>query len=236
MLENNYFNFRQFKINHTKSAFKVGFDGVFLGAICNVIGASQILDVGAGCGLLSLMIAQRNSLALITALEPDKNSFLECKENFVNSKWHVRLNCQDIKFQDFQNTDDKFDLIVSNPPYYNSLNFPKTDIKKYSKHTESLNHKELLTMSFEMLNITGILSVILPYNEYIKLSQTAEFKRYNLHRMINVMSKDKITRVVFELTKANVLKTEILDFNIYDYFGNYCKEYLELTDDFYLRK
>src|SRR3989339_367294 len=115
-MANNYFNFKQFKVNQQKSAFKVGTDGVLLGAYADITGAMRILDIGTGTGLIALMLAQRCN-AQIVAIESDHESFLQSCENINSSRWCDRIRVEESALQEFNDV-DKFDLIVTNPPYF----------------------------------------------------------------------------------------------------------------------
>jgi tRNA1Val (adenine37-N6)-methyltransferase len=87
---NNYFQFKQFRINQERSAMKVGMDGVLIGAWTDASNAKQILDVGTGTGLIALMMAQKNNLALVDAIEIDQDAFNEAELNVKNSPWNSR--------------------------------------------------------------------------------------------------------------------------------------------------
>ncbi|MGI9526697.1 MAG: tRNA1(Val) (adenine(37)-N6)-methyltransferase, partial [Weeksellaceae bacterium] len=110
------FKFKQFNVEQKLSAAKVGTDGVLLGAWVNLDPTpSKILDIGTGTGLIALMLAQRSPLSYITALDIDKDAIVEASLNFENSPWPDRLNAVHTSLQAY-NTEEKFDLIISNPP------------------------------------------------------------------------------------------------------------------------
>ena len=111
------FQFKRFSIKQDHCAMKVGTDGVLLGAWCDVTDARHILDVGAGSGLVALMVAQRNYRAIIEAVEIDRDSASDADYNFKHSPWSNRLNLKNIDFLDYRPS-IKFDLIVSNPPFF----------------------------------------------------------------------------------------------------------------------
>jgi tRNA1Val (adenine37-N6)-methyltransferase len=114
---NSYFNFKQFSVCQERSPFKVGTDGVLLGAIADVKGKKRILDVGTGTGLIALMLAQRCD-AEIVAIEPDKESFEQASENVLKSRWSGRISVINISIQDYKDPGEGFGLIVSNPPIH----------------------------------------------------------------------------------------------------------------------
>lgn len=110
------FRFQQFSVQQSKNVFRVGTDGVLLGALCSLSSPKNILEVGTGSGLISLMLAQRESSAKILAIDINSEAIELAGINFKNSPFSDRL---EIKFQDFKNfeSDEKFDLIVCNPPF-----------------------------------------------------------------------------------------------------------------------
>ena len=115
---NNYFQFKQFRIEQEKSAMKVGTDGILLGAWVNISKVKSILDIGTGTGLIALMLAQRCD-ANITGIEIESSAAEEALENANNTPWKNRLTIQNISLQEFSTTSkNKFDLIVSNPPFF----------------------------------------------------------------------------------------------------------------------
>jgi len=116
-MANNYFNFKQFTIYQDKSAFKVGTDGVLLGAYTDVTGVNRILDIGSGTGLISIMLAQRCE-AEITAIEPDNESYIQTCENVSRCDWHERIKVEHTDLQNLNQVQGKFDLIVTNPPFF----------------------------------------------------------------------------------------------------------------------
>jgi len=141
----NNFHFKKFSISQEKSVFKIGTDGVLLGAAADISGSESILDIGTGTGLIALMLAQRSG-AFLTAIEPDKDSFEEASENIRRSPWSHRIQIENITLQEF-NPQKEFDLIVTNPPYFTgSLRNP--DEKKASaRHNVSLSGRNTANCS-----------------------------------------------------------------------------------------
>lgn len=234
MLDNNTFYFRQFSVKHHQSSFKVGFDGVLLGAWCNTAYSAKILDIGTGTGLLALMAAQKNSNAEITGIEPDEHSYSEAEFNFRNSPWNDRLEVFNTSLQDFRISSlQKYDHIICNPPYFSNSLPPPSDLKKNTRHTIMLSHSELLEYSHEILENKGKLSVILPYNEGIAFIGKGKSFNFGLSRHWDVYTS-KNERVLIELTKGNCIKTEYNLLKIYTGFEQYSDEYISLVRDFYI--
>src|ERR1035437_6240212 len=142
-MANNYFSFKKFTIYQDKSAFKVGTDSVLLGACSDVSGVTNILDIGSGTGLISIMLAQRCD-ATITAIESDHDSFIQSCENVDLVDWRNRIKIVNTDLQNFDPDNEKFDLIVTNPPYFSdSLKNPDPR-KSVARHNESLTSTEIL--------------------------------------------------------------------------------------------
>lgn len=114
------FKFKQFSVNQDRCAMKIGTDSVLLGAWTSIeYKANSILDIGAGTGILSLMMAQRSSAEIIDAIEIDDEAYEQCVENFENSPWADRLFCYHASLEEFvAEIDNKYDLIISNPPFF----------------------------------------------------------------------------------------------------------------------
>ena len=114
------FKFKQFAVNQDKCGMKIGTDSVILGAWTSLRkNPKSILDIGSGTGILALMMAQRSNIELIDAIEIDHNAYEQCVENFENSPWSHRLFCYHASLLEFTNeTEDTYDLILSNPPFY----------------------------------------------------------------------------------------------------------------------
>jgi tRNA1Val (adenine37-N6)-methyltransferase len=114
-MANNYFIFKQFRIDQTRSVFKVGTDGVLIGACADLTGAKRILDIGTGTGLIAIMMAQRSDAEII-AIEPDENSYLEACDNVKACKWAERIRVEMTLLQKFfPEETERFDIIISLP-------------------------------------------------------------------------------------------------------------------------
>ena len=152
---------------------KVGTDGVLLGAWCPVEGASRVLDVGTGCGVIALMIAQRNVEAIIEGIDIDEAAIDEAIFNFEQSPWSNRLTA---RLQDFNGMggEKRYDLIVSNPPYFTHGVLPTGDARVQARHTRSLTYGGLIDGASRLLTATGSLSLITGESLGQVASQTQE--------------------------------------------------------------
>jgi tRNA1Val (adenine37-N6)-methyltransferase len=235
-MPNNYFDFKQFSINQEMSAFKVGTDGVLLGACADLSGARRIIDAGTGTGLIAIMVAQRCT-ADIVAIEPDKDSWLEACQNIINCKWHSRIKAENLELQEFAaRPTEKFDIVISNPPYFrDSLLNP--DIRKSSaRHTYSLSSGDILKASETLLREEGNLQLILPYEEgTLFIAEAGDYGFFcNTILKVKPNPQGKIIRLI--------LKFERRKKTVYEKFLTietgvrhmYSKEYKEITKDFYL--
>ena len=178
---NEAFCFKQFEILQDKEVFRVGTDGVVLGALCNGEGAVRALEVGCGTGLISLMLAQRFSSAVFDALDINTKAVEIAGQNFSNSPFANRLNVVEINYNDFESV-EKYDLIVSNPPYFES------DSSKdlIARHQVLLSFQQLIYKSARLISDTGILSVIIPCDDAENFITIAEDNNLHLIRKIDI--------------------------------------------------
>jgi tRNA1Val (adenine37-N6)-methyltransferase len=164
MGSNNYFKFKQFTVTQEFSAMKVGVDSVILGAWVKINDANTILDVGTGTGLLALMMAQRSN-AMITAIEIDDLAYREAISNIQVSPWPDKIRVINSSFQDFaEKGTTEFDLIISNPPYFENSSQPEDHRRRNARHNDELPFADLINGSLKLLSEKGKLSLILPVN------------------------------------------------------------------------
>ena len=158
------FQFKQFSVDQTDCAMKINTDGVLLGAIAEADAPKSILDIGTGTGVIALMLAQRYTEAMIDAVEIDASAAATAGRNFKNSIFHEALNIFPVDINEFleHHPRNKYDLIISNPPFYiNSLESPAKK-KSLAKHTE-LNFFEMLVKHVARhLSENGCCWLILP--------------------------------------------------------------------------
>ena len=231
----NYFSFKQFTIYQDKAAFKVGTDGVLLGATADLTGVSRILDAGTGTGLIALMLAQRCG-AEIVAIEPDYDSYIQCCYNVSGSRWNDRINVEQTTLQNF-NPGYKFDLIISNPPFFtDSLKNPDPR-KSASRHNDSFTNPELLKGASRLMAEGGRLQVILPYAEgNIFIAEASEYGFYcNNILKIRPLPTSEIRRMILTFSKQLLTPTEKFLTIEHGNRHDFTEEYINLTKEFYLK-
>lgn len=198
------FHCKQFSLNHTKSSMKIGTDSILLSSLTPQQTHKKILDIGTGCGIIALCMAQKYPIAQITAIDIDKNSIEEASDNFNKSKYKTRLIAQEIDLQTFTRIkEDTFDLIVTNPPYFISSLECSCKKRNRARHTRSLNFQDLIQSSEKLLSQCGILSLILPAIESKILETIAMEKGFKTIYRANIYSKPEkqCERVVLHLQK-----------------------------------
>jgi tRNA1Val (adenine37-N6)-methyltransferase len=235
-MANSFFRFKQFTINQDKCAFKVGTDGVLLGACANVTGMKRILDIGTGTGLIALMLAQRCDAEII-AIEPDNDSFVQASQNVRLSKWSSRIRIENCTLQNFNPDNTSFDLIVSNPPYFiDSLKNPDP-AKSDTRHNDSLTHSDILTGARRLLAEEGLLQLIMPYDEgNIFIADAQEHGFYcNSILKIRPMPSSEIRRLILGFTRKRTKPTENFLTIEKGKRHEFTDEYIRLMKDFYLK-
>ena len=235
MGRNNYFQFKQFTIQQEKSAMKVGTDGVLLGGWVNTKRCDTVLDIGAGTGVIALMMAQRTN-AKIMGIEIEENAALEAQQNVADSPWKGRVEIVHSSLQDFvEKQSSTFDLIVSNPPFFSNASKAGNKNRTLARHNDSLPFSELLSYSYKLLSAEGTLAVILPNEAAGKFETLARKIGLFLTRKMEVKPKvsKNVNRVLFEFSKTPkaFTKDQLI---IYNEDGSYAAQYKELLSAFYL--
>jgi len=216
---------------------KVTTDGCLFGAIIDHEEAKQILDIGAGTGLLSLMMSQKICGAMITAVEIDRGSAIECAINFEASRWKDRLKIINSSIQELaEKSSQKFDLIVSNPPFYQNHFLPKNNNQSIARHQESLTLTELVKCVDSLLEDDGVFYVILPSWESENLLQILKSHKLLLKRRIEVYNFGgcRIFRVILLLTREDTKCHASEELIIRDHRHEYTPEFKELMAPYYL--
>ena len=216
---------------------KVGLDGVLLGTWTPIENARKMLDVGCGTGLIALMLAQRSE-AEIRCIEIDENAVLQATENINNSPWSNRISVLQNSFQNFANISaERFDLIVSNPPYFvNSLKAPDEN-RTAARHTDSLTHEELIENALKLMNQSGRICLILPVVEALQCIQFAESKGLYCSKQVTVFPKPGVQAkrflLEFSRTQQQKIETELTIES--EIRHHYSPEFSKLAKEFYLK-
>lgn len=229
-----FFQFKQFKVFHDRCAMKVGTDGVLLGAWVNITDEKSILDVGTGSGVIALMLAQRTTTSSIDALEIAEPDFLQARENVVLSPWPNRISVHHTALQNFT-AKKTYDLIVSNPPFFQNSQLPPSPSRANARHNLTLSQDDFLQAVLPLLNTKGRLAIILSYPEGNQFRVKAE-TTYGLNtiRQLSLFSKKSKPqeRWLFEFSRqAQPIKNEVLVIHEGDQWSD---PYQELTRAFYL--
>ena len=166
MGRNNGFTFKQFHIDHDRCAMKVGTDGILLGAWAPIARVSRVLDIGAGSGLLALMLAQRtDENVTVDAVELDEDAAAQARENVAESPWADRISVHTADIQQWvAGLTTRYDLIVSNPPYYEQGVECATPQREQARYTTTLDHQALLACATDAITEDGFFCVVLPEN------------------------------------------------------------------------
>lgn len=230
------FKFKRFTIRDDKCALKLGTDAVILGAWTTVKNNGSKFDIGTGCGILAMMLAQR-STGTIDAIDIHLPSVTQANKNFKNSPWIERMQVIHSSLQKFSATsENKYDLIISNPPYFeNDLKSPN-ELKNMSRHNDQLPFSELISGVNILLKPTGKFSLILPSSASIRFENEANLQHLYCQRETIVFPKPdkKPNRILLEYGKKPVISKASTSLTIRNIDNSYTKEYIELTQDFYL--
>ena len=234
------FQFKQFSVCQSESAMKIGTDNVLLGAWTPIENHPRsILDIGAGTGILALMLAQRTSAQTIDAIEIDENAYIECTNNFENSPWADRLFCYFASFDEFveEMLDEPYDLIISNPPFYTSNYRTNQSARNKARFEDSLPFPTLIEGVSKLLSANGTFSVIIPFAEegsFIELAQQNNLFPNKITRVRGNETSD-VKRSLITFIKTQPVTCPINELVIEKERNVYTNAYVALTKDFYLK-
>lgn len=239
------FSFKQFSVAQDRCAMKVGTDGVLLGSWVNLESRPfSVLDIGAGTGLIALMLAQRSDAGQIYAIEIDEDAYEQCVDNFENSPWADRLFCFHASLDEFaeEPEEEKYDLIVSNPPYFGPPPITTkseaniSDSRSKARFYDSLPFEDLIAYSSQLLSENGELAVIIPYSEEQAFIAFAKAKTLYLNRITRVRgtanASIKRSLLQFSFIKKPFEEQElVLEITRH----HYTDAFKELVNEFYLK-
>jgi tRNA1Val (adenine37-N6)-methyltransferase len=233
------FHFKQFSIHQDKTAMKVGTDGVLLGAWCPIDNHPfSVLDIGAGTGILSLMLAQRSNAEQIDAIEIDENAYEQAVENFENSPWGDRLFCFHAGLDEFvEEPEDEYDIIISNPPFYSEDYKTENKQRALARFQDALPFEDLIEAANLLLSENGIFAVIIPYKEeerFLDLCAQVELFPVKVTRVKGSHTTPIVRSLLaFKRYELSVLEADelVIEMNRHEYTDTY----INLTKDFYLK-
>lgn len=232
------FKFKQFSVEHSQCAMKIGTDSVLLGAWTPINhNPSSVLDIGAGTGILSLMLAQRSDAQVIEALEIDDKAYEQCVDNFEQSQWNDRLFCFHASLYEFtKDIEDSYDLIICNPPFYSENYKTENQQRDLARFQDAMPFNHLLEGVAMLLSKHGVFSVIIPYTEedkFIRIANQFDLFPQNITRVKGTSNSIiKRSLLTFSFHKQNSTTATLI---IETSRHNYTDEYINLTKKFYLK-
>ncbi len=236
-MANSTFAFKQFVIKQDKCAMKVSTDAVLLGAWVIPNGSLNILDIGTGTGVIALMLAQK-SKGKIHAIDIEKSAYEQAKINFEESIFTESLSVEHKSLQDFaKSSTQKFDLIVTNPPYFVDSLKSFDSNRSNARHADILPYIELIEGVKIIMSEKGKFCLILPKNEAIKFREQAESRGFHLSKLLRIrttLDKDEEKR---HLMQFEFHPTEFSESTLViekDERHSYTEEYKNLTKDYYI--
>lgn len=235
------FRFKQFAIHHDQCAMKVNTDGVLLGAWAALNNADKIADIGTGTGLIALMLVQRCQTApapvSVTAIEIDKPAALQATSNVLASPWPEQIKVIEQDIQSFSQANlDKFDIIVSNPPYFSNALAAPEQARHKARHNDGLSFSELLQSAANMAAAQCQFSVILPCDEAERLLAIATEYHWYLakHCLVTTVVGKSPSRSLLTLSTDPFVDTEETNLTIRNQDNHYHADFINLCRDFYL--
>ncbi|MBP9848161.1 MAG: methyltransferase [Flavobacterium sp.] len=232
------FKFKQFSVNQDRCAMKIGTDGVLLGAWTPLINNPyNVLDIGAGTGILSLMLSQRSNAEQIDAIEIDEDAYEQCVENFEASPWGDKLFCFHAGLDEFvEEPEDEYDLIISNPPFYTDDFKSPTTSRDLARFEDALPFEELIEAAALLLSDNGIFSVIIPFKEeqrFVTMCKELDLFPLKITRVKGTPTSEikRSLLAFYRMEQTPLIDELIIEISRH----NYTPEYIELTKDFYLK-
>ena len=234
-MANPWFRFKQFTVRQDRTAFKVGTDGVLLGAWADVAGVRTVLDVGTGVGLLALMLAQRSE-ATIMAIDIDRPSSEQARENALMSPWKDRITILHCSLQDFI-PDERFDLVITNPPFFQDSMQPADKGRLISRHDAMLSLEDLADAVPRLMQDKGKFCLVLPVEESRAFNGIGAEVGLYLHRVLQIKPTPSLSEkrrlMEYRLYPAETVDRDELVIEK-GARHDYTERYRELTGDFYL--
>ncbi len=238
-MSNNFFRFKRFVVCQDRAAMKVGTDGVLLGGLVRMESGEEprrILDIGTGTGLVALMLAQRYERAEVVGIDIDESAVGQARDNFEMSEFSSRLRAEIADVRDYDG--GRFDMIVSNPPFFTSSLECPDDRRTMARHASQMPMEVLVEGIGRMLNEGGTAAVILPYDQAERIVEQMGRKGLveKSRTTIYTTSRKPPKRVVstFVWGKDGEVKTEYGQLTLLNGDGTRSDEYQEALKDYYL--
>lgn len=235
-MSNTYFDFKQFRVWHNCCAMKVGTDGVLLGAWAKLPENGYVLDIGTGCGLLALMVAQRAPLIHVHAIDIDYDAVCQARENIEASPFASRISVEHSSLQDYlSNNNTKFDTIVCNPPFFEELLLPPDEARAAARHTDTLPFSVLISSACTLLIPNGMFNVILPSIAFDSFRQMCFASGLQLESLCHVRTtpRKEPKRVLAAFRKGDAKRIDDSELILQNGAAR-SADYSALTRDFYL--
>jgi len=238
ILDKDYFYFKDFKLRNRDAALKINTDGVLLAAWANLSAGQRVLDIGTAGGVIAFLLSRRFSDLEITGIDICEKSIEEAKHNIQLNPKLGSPDFQCVSLQQFEKTNkNKFDHIISNPPFFSIMDRTKeVNAKQKAKHHYTLSLNELLVCSARLLTAEGSLSLILPYQPIRILENQASQNGFQLSRFYEVSGKPskEPNRMLLEFTKEILPMEDLGKLHVRNEDASYSEEYKSLTKDYYL--
>lgn len=233
--------FKQFTVRDDRCAMKIGTDAVALGALASHSSPNNILDIGTGSGIVALMLAQRYPDAKVTAIELEPQAYSQSQENFSDSPFSSRFTAVNERFQSWVDlTAEQFDLIVTNPPFFNSQSRSPIEARNMARHDDYLKVEEIFNGVNKVLGDGGRLAVVWPMERTEDLLQSATANNFSLLEKIDILPTKDHSAVRFVATfvkcevESSVLRKLILEEGVGD-DRRFTPVYLDLVREFFLK-
>ena len=230
------FFFKRFGLFHHRSTMKIGTDAILLARWVEVSENDEVLDIGTGCGLIPLMLAQKG-IKNADAVEIDRDSYEEATQNFNNSAWKSHLFAVNDDIKHYAITcGKKYDLIVSNPPFFFGDNIPEKAKKGLARHTNTLSYNDLLISVKKLLKPEGRFALVLPARDSKTFLKDAENQGFYLQKEMHIVPIEgkASNRVNMQLVVNQIDEVERETFVLRNPDHSFTKEYKDFLKDYYL--
>lgn len=228
------FKFKYFQIHQENTALKVGTDSMLLGAMCHWNNPKRLLDIGTGTGVLALMCSQRFDFQEIVGIEISEKSIVDAQINAENNPFKSQISIVNQRIQNYD-SEQKFDAIISNPPFFENSSKNQDEHQSLARHTESLSFSELMQSISGLLTMDGKAWIIIPFESKENLIRLAKENQLVLSDLITLFGKpNKPTRAIISFSKQiSDIQTSSLCIRTEN--GSYTEEYKVLTQEFHDR-